>query len=53
VTLADGPSVLPVPDGGGGHTNLNGDILLAPSQFEATPAQVLADSGWLAGELLN
>lgn len=47
----DGPPMLPVPDGGGGHADLGRDILLKHSEFETAPAQVVAEGDRFLSEL--
>lgn len=47
----DGPSVLPVPDGRGGHSDLGRDILLVQPEFETAPAKVVAEGDWFLSEL--
>ena len=47
----DGPPMLPVPDGGGSHANLNSDIFLVKPEFEAAPSQVVAESDEFLSQL--
>jgi hypothetical protein len=39
----DDPSVLPVPDGGSGHADLDRDIFLVQPEFDTASAQVVAE----------
>lgn len=52
-TIIHGPPMLPVPDGGGGHTEPGSDIFLAKAEFE-TPPGAGSHRGWrVLGEILK
>ena len=38
------PVIFPIPDGGGCHSNLNGDIFLVQAKLDTAAAQVIAES---------